>query len=180
MKEQREQQLPKSRDEDLACQELPDEMLVYDLKNHKAHCLNPTASQIWKACDGKTTVPEISKRLAQELNAPISEDVVWLALDQLGKSRLLEKRVVPPTGIERVTRRQAMRRLGLVVTLPLVTSIIAPTAVHAATCIGGKKNDKCSAAECGQLCASCKGKNYCNRDGNSSNYSCGDAQAACP
>src|SRR4051812_10883764 len=96
---------PHAREEGLVIQELPDELLVYDLDRHKAHCLNHTAAFIWKRCDGKTTVAEIAARISKEFNARADEEVVWLALDQLEKTDLLRKRVTRASDARQVTRR---------------------------------------------------------------------------
>jgi hypothetical protein len=58
------QPLPFARTHQLIVQEVPDEVLVYDLDRHKAHCLNRTSAIVWKHCDGKTTVAE-AKRLLE-------------------------------------------------------------------------------------------------------------------
>ncbi len=47
-----EQARPLARKADLVTKEVADEVLVYDLKSHKAHCLNQTAALVWKYCDG--------------------------------------------------------------------------------------------------------------------------------
>ena len=47
--------LPRMREQGLITDELPDEILVYDLDRHKAHCLNRTAALVWRQCDGKTS-----------------------------------------------------------------------------------------------------------------------------
>jgi hypothetical protein len=60
---------PLAREEGLVIQELPGELLIYDLNNHKAHCLNQTAAFIWKHCDGMTTVCEMAARLEKEFDA---------------------------------------------------------------------------------------------------------------
>ena len=52
----REQSVPRARKEGLVVQDMPDELLVYDVDRHKAHCLNQTAALVWKRCDGKTSV----------------------------------------------------------------------------------------------------------------------------
>ena len=39
---------PRARTEGLVVTELPDELLVYDLERHRAHCLNPTAALVFK------------------------------------------------------------------------------------------------------------------------------------
>src|SRR5262249_40286857 len=68
----------------------------------------------------------------------IDEAIVWQALEQLRKARLLREPFALPTGAARITRRQALRRLGktaaLALLVPAVTTIIAPTPVRAADC----------------------------------------------
>ncbi len=56
MRARPDQPLPLARKNELIIQELPEELLVYDLARHKAHCLNKTSAFIWKHCDGETTV----------------------------------------------------------------------------------------------------------------------------
>ena len=46
-------QVPVARKQGLVVQEMPDEVLIYDLDTNKAHCLNQTAAFVWKSCDGK-------------------------------------------------------------------------------------------------------------------------------
>jgi Coenzyme PQQ synthesis protein D (PqqD) len=131
---------PRARKDGLVVADLPDEVLVYDLSRHKAHCLNTTAGQVFKLCDGETRVGEIARRLQRTLGAPADERLVWLALDRLGRAGLLEERLDPPAGVARYSRRELVRRVavigGLSVLLPAVTSIVAPTPVQAAaTCV---------------------------------------------
>ena len=128
--------LPMARQEGLLIEKLPDEVLVYDLNRNKAHCLNQTAALIWNRCDGKTSVGELVRLLENDCRETIDDEVVWLALDQLGKARLLTERVARPGEEPRLSRRQLMRRVGLAVSLPLVVSILAPSASAALSCIG--------------------------------------------
>jgi hypothetical protein len=135
MQEKRKPLAPRARKEGLVIEELPDEVLVYDLKRDKAHCLNPMAALVWRHCDGETSVAEMVRLLQAELKTPVDEELVWFALDQLEKSFLLQERLIrPPRG--RLSRRELVRRLGLTagITLPLITSILAPTVVEAASC----------------------------------------------
>ena len=128
---------PLARKEGLIVEQMPDEVLVYDLDRHKAHCLNRTAAFVWQHCDGKSDASKIARRMEKEFNAKVNEDLVYLALDQLGKDHLLEKRVALPVEISGMSRRQVMRRIGLAtaVALPVVISIMSPTAANAVTCI---------------------------------------------
>ena len=124
-------------------------MLVYDRTNDEAHCLNVTAARVWAQCDGRTTVAEMTQLLEDEMKTPVTDKVVWFALEQLGKSRLLQEPWATPASVAQMSRRVMVRRLGIAaaVTVPLVTSIIAPTAAAAATCV--HPGDLCSSnAQC--------------------------------
>jgi hypothetical protein len=122
-------QAPLARQASLIVKELPDETLVYDLETDKAHCLNETSARVWKSCDGRTSVSEITRRLGAKLESPVDEAVVWLALDQLEKFKLLEKAPAKPAHLSGITRRQVIARLGIAaVALPLIISIVSPTA----------------------------------------------------
>src|SRR6185295_1332737 len=101
-----------ARNDELVVQDLPDEVLIYDLKSHKAHCLNTTAAFIWKHCDGQTTAHEIAKMMQQEWRTPVTEDAVWFALNKLSKAELLQERIILPEAKAGMTRRSAVRRLG--------------------------------------------------------------------
>jgi hypothetical protein len=129
--------LPRKREHQLVIDELPDEVLVYDLDRHKAHCLNQTAALVWQHCDGKSAASQIARRLTKQLRAPFNEDLVWLALRQLEKLHLLEQSISLPPEFLGMSRRQMIRNLSLAaaVAVPVVTSIVAPTAAEASTCV---------------------------------------------
>src|SRR5690348_5320233 len=74
---------PKARHKGLVVQEMPDEVLVYDLNTNKAHCLNDSAAAIWRACDGSNSVADIVNEFQRSGKGTVTEDFVWLALDQL-------------------------------------------------------------------------------------------------
>src|SRR5690242_17051460 len=116
------QTFPHAREEGLTVQDLVNEVLVYDLDRDKAHCLNPSVARIWKLCDGKTSVPEIAKKLEGALTTPIHEDVVWVALDQLEKAHLLREKLVRPEGQPRISRRDLAKRMavGAAVAVPFI------------------------------------------------------------
>lgn len=130
-----EEAKPLARSADLVTKEVGDEVLVYDLRNDKAHCLNQTAATVWKYCDGKATVAEIVLQLKNDLTLIMDEMVVWQAIERLNKAQLLEESVLLPDENPRLSRRETMRRLGrgTVVALPVVLSLVVPMAVHAQT-----------------------------------------------
>jgi len=136
------------REQGLIIDELPDEVLVYDLDRHRAHCLNRTAAQVWRRCDGKRWPAEIARHLQSELDQPFNEDLVWLALRQLNQIHLLAEPVGLPAKLAGMSRREMVRTMGIaaVVAVPLVTSVVAPMAVQAATCAGN--NQPCTSKAC--------------------------------
>jgi hypothetical protein len=126
---------PAARSTGLVIQEMENETLIYDLERHKAHCLNHTAALVWKNCDGRRAVADIAAVLSRELNAPVSDELVWFALDQLAEDNLLREKIETPAPLNGMTRRRMMKRLGVaaMVAVPVVTSLLAPTAAQAGT-----------------------------------------------
>jgi len=145
---------PKARQEGLVVQQLEDEVLVYDLERFKAHCLNQTAALVWQHCDGKMTTQDIALALEKEAGSPVGEEVVWLALGQLGKSGLLTQREMPLAGSAGISRREVIRRVGIAaaIALPIVTSIVAPKAAHAINCRPSGSACTTSAQCCSGVC----------------------------
>jgi len=154
MKREMDQLIPEARREGLVVQEMSEEVLVYDRERNKAHCLNRTAALVWSHCDGNKSVVEMARAIAEETNAPVDEDLIWLGVEQLSKTHLLQERAVMPEHKAGLSRREVMRRIGLTaaVALPVVTSIVAPTAAQAANCITSGGGCTSSAQCCSQLC----------------------------
>lgn len=122
---------PVARRAGLLIESVDDEVLVYDTERHRAHALNHAAAQIWRRCDGTTTPAEIARRLTDTLGGPVTEEFVRHGLDQLAKFHLLEGSS-PAVAEARPSRRDLILASGLAaLTLPLVTSIVAPTAAEA-------------------------------------------------
>src|SRR5258707_12077357 len=96
--------LPKARRNQLVRKELGGEMLVYDRNSDEAHCLNETAALVWAHCDGRTTVAEMAQLLEDELKTPVADEVVWFALEQLRKSRLLQEPWAATAPAEQMSR----------------------------------------------------------------------------
>jgi hypothetical protein len=124
---------PQSRKNEIVVQDLNGEVLIYDLKSNKAFCLNETSALVWQACDGTKSVSEISQAISKKLNEPANEDLVWLALDQLKQENLLENSDEIASGFNGMSRREAIRKVGLgtMIALPFVTGLIAPSAAMA-------------------------------------------------
>lgn len=121
---------PLSRRDDLVIQELNGEVLIYDLRSNKAFCLNETSARVWQACDGNNTVSDISRAIG-------SDDLVWLALNDLKKEKLVEHDLPTPSKFEGMTRRQVVKNIGLssLLALPIIAGMTAPAAAQTGTCM---------------------------------------------
>lgn len=124
-----------ARNEDLVVRELQDEVLVYDLKRDKAHCLNHTSAFVWNHCDGQTTVYEMAKLMEKEWGTPVTEEMVWFILNKLSRADLLQEPITLPQAQAGISRRSAVRRLGFgaLMAVPVVMSIVTPVAAAAAS-----------------------------------------------
>jgi Coenzyme PQQ synthesis protein D (PqqD) len=154
MKREMDQLIPEARREGLVVQELSDEVLVYDRERNKAHCLNRTAALVWSHCDGNSSVAEMARAIEEETNEPVDDDLIWLGVEQLSKTHLLQENAMMPEHKTGLSRREVIRRIGLAaaVALPVVTSIVAPTAAQAANCIPSGQACTTAAQCCSQLC----------------------------
>lgn len=126
-------QVPVARKERLVIQEMPNEVLVYDLDTNKAHCLNQTAAFVWKSCDGKNSITEIAKLVGENSGAAVPDDLVWLAIDQLNEKNLLANEL--KMELNGSTRREVIKKIGLaaVIGIPIIASLTAPSSVLAAS-----------------------------------------------
>jgi len=120
---------PQARQNQLVVRELGDETLVYDLERDTAHCLNRVAAEVWKYCNGERSVSEIARLVTTDATSPVDEQVVWYALEQLGKDHLLQESVTPPASASGLTRRELLKRVGVTsaVAVPVISSLLVPT-----------------------------------------------------
>lgn len=140
---------PLSRSQDLVVQELNGELLIYDLRDHRAFSLNETSSMVWKACDGENSVEEIGSKLG-------NEDLVWLALDQLKNERLMDATPELSERFGTLSRREAIQKVGMasMIALPVIAGLAVPAAAQAQSC-GTACN---TPAQCpNQTCNRCSG-----------------------
>lgn len=141
--------LPPARD-DLVAQELAAELLVYDSKNDKAFCLNDTLKFVFQACDGKTSFAELRAKHG------LTDDVIFLALDELREANLLEEGHVYQSPWAGLSRRDALARIGLatMIALPAILSTTVPTPAEAASLLpllaACSNNSQCASNFCTQ------------------------------
>jgi hypothetical protein len=145
---------PVARRDGLLTRELPDELLVYERDEHRAHCLNRTAAAVFRNADGTRTVADLALLVAPEGDRAVGEAVVAEALARLAEAGLLEGE----PAAKGWSRREVVRRVGIgaAILLPVVASVVAPTpAEAAATCVS-----TCTGKTDGTPC-SCYGANPC-------------------
>ena len=165
--------LPRSRTADIVVQSLGNEVLIYDLKSHLAYNLNETSSVVYLACDGETSFDELRSK------SNFTDYLIFLALEGLNKENLLESDSYrsPFAGL---SRREVIKKVGLaaMITLPVITKLIAPTAATAAsrtTCVAPNQKvtlpRQSTQASCALLSADDSVATCCSKDYLSSTYS---------
>jgi hypothetical protein len=156
-------QRPIARKNGLVVQEVPDEVLVYDLDSNKAHCLNQSAAIIWRSCDGNNSVTDIAKLVENQAGGKVTEDFVWLAIDQLSENNLLEKEIT--SNFVGQSRREVIKKIGLatMVAIPVIASLVAPPSALAAQSCNCNNPSQCGTPP-NLTCAStvnCNGVGIC-------------------
>ena len=120
---------PKKRLRNVRVEEFQGEVLVYDLDNHRAHCLNGVAARVWNLCDGTRSVAQIAAAVADDPTAPADEALVWSALTELDAASLLDTPI--DIAADEPSRRSAIAKIGWAAAIPLVLSIAVPEPAYA-------------------------------------------------
>lgn len=128
---------PQARPE-LLLSETSDECLVYDFRDHEAHCMNAAAYAIFRQLDGRSTLAEIRVKASRAFGAELAEPAVRTAIAELEAAGLLVARRIAPRAVDH-RRRRALARLaataGASLALPALWSIVAPTSAEAASTV---------------------------------------------
>lgn len=119
--------LPPTRNENIVVQEAGVETLIYDLTTNKAYCLNETTAKVFHACGNNRTFAD----LRREHN--FTDDLIYLTLDELAANNLIAD--YQSNYFSGLSRREVIRKVGLatMVALPVISSLVAPQAAHAAS-----------------------------------------------
>jgi PqqD family protein of HPr-rel-A system len=92
--------MPRLRRSDLITCAVDEEIVVLDRAAGYVHQLNATASQIWRACDGRHSVEDIAAQVTQRFD--IAPDAVLrdvhTALAEFERLGLLDRNAVEPCG----------------------------------------------------------------------------------
>ncbi len=136
--------LPIARQSDIIVQNLDNELLIYNLKTNQAYSLNETSALIYQLCDGNRTIDQIVDEVNKQLKHKVNTDFVWYAIYHLQQNDLISETKPMKSGFEGISRREAVRKVGLatLAVLPFITMVTAPKAAAASsTCQIG---DPCS------------------------------------
>ena len=190
--------LPVARDEGLLVEDVADETVIYDARTKEAHGLNPLATIVFRHCDGETTVGEAAALAAERLGKPVTPDEVMNAVAQLEDRELVD---VPKPRGKGLSRREMMRKTAVAgaaaASLPVITTILAPTPAAAATqfcteetlckccefgtcaCATNSGGQSCCKGQGCQCISASEGKKHC-KPGNAPATTCNDVDAVCP
>ncbi len=81
---------PIKRTTDLIIHEFGSELIIYDLIDNRAVCLNTSAKRIWQMCDGTKSISDTAEDLGAEIGVEVDESFVKFGLSQLGEVNLLQ------------------------------------------------------------------------------------------
>ena len=119
---------PIVRTDQLVCEDVSGECVIYDAREKKAHHLNSTLTWIWRRCDGNTTIEALADSFEQEFNITDGLPVLVTGLEQLEARDLLDNTFdfnLLATEQAAISRRAIVA--GGSVLMPLIVSILAPT-----------------------------------------------------
>jgi hypothetical protein len=107
------------------------ELLAFDVRTNRLHCLSPFAATVFESCDGNRSPAQMARSIAGPGSLAERTAAVQVALDELSARGLVE--CGRPRGEARtLSRRKLLMGLGL--SVPLVATILAPTPAQAGTC----------------------------------------------
>lgn len=136
---------------DLIVKHIDDEVLFYNLKTHKAICLNVTAAAVYEACDGTNDIDDLAEV------TDLSENEISRTLRNLNKQGLLMDGFSAPTIL---SRRAAFTTLakGAIGTAPVVMAISVPSAAIAMSCLADRETCSSGSECCSGFCSSSNGR----------------------
>jgi len=122
---------PLSHPHKFITEEVGHDVIVYDRTSKKAHSLNPSVAWIWRQCDGKTDIDQLSAGFERQFNTADGAGFVLAGLEQLKTAGLLEiegDSLSPEIG-PMISRRSALAAgSGL---FPLIATVLVPSAAAA-------------------------------------------------
>jgi hypothetical protein len=103
----------------LSIKEMPDgSRIVLNSSNETVLALNATAAAAWEACDGPTSLAEVTERMQRALGSELTEEIAEQSI-----LKLQEQNLVTTSGAYNQTSRRAVLATLGTIALPLVVSM---------------------------------------------------------
>ena len=118
----------------LSIKQMPDgSKIIVNSENETVLALNTTAAAAWEACDGPTSLAEVTERMRGALGSELSEEIAEQSI-----LKLQEQNLVTTSGAYNQTSRRAVLAALGTVALPLVVSMtVAQQKAYAYTARSG-------------------------------------------
>ena len=123
--------------EGLLVEEIDGEVLVVNSATNEAHALSGASAAVFALCDGATTRAEMATLVAVQTGLPVDPAIVDLALAELVDAGI----VTCPAAPTQATRRQMLRRLGLVAGAAAAFPLVETIAMRPAAAQGSAPTD---------------------------------------
>jgi len=137
---------PKARTAHLEVVPIDDELHVLDVQTGVVHRLHPITAVVWHQADGTQTIEDLHRYVQDEIDPQAGEEAVWLALDALAEADLLEERMAPPTGTQRISRRDMIARVAAV-GVGISSFMVSPLQAQSAPGGGESEQEQSSKAQ---------------------------------
>jgi hypothetical protein len=170
--------------------ESKDDVLVYDTQTHHIHHLNQISAAVWRLCDGRRTLDDVTREMQASAPGGVGEDVVRLALTKLESANLLDSELDSSLRAYGQSRRKFLRRAAVAgaIAVPVVVSMTAPQAAFAGStscgqsCVDDGLNSECNGncSQCGQETGRGCGSVCCSPGGGSPHLPNCSTVPACP
>ena len=144
---------PIARAEGLLIESVGEETVVYDTEAKEAHCLKSLAAAVFMYADGTKTASDIAELAAYRMGTPVTEAEVNDAFAQLDSCALLDQGPVVVHKSNGMSRRDVLKRFGVVAGVAAATPLIATVSASAAPgdskiptggCCGSTRTDTCT------------------------------------
>lgn len=142
---------------------------MYETATHRAHCLGRTAAAVWREWDGRRGAKELARRVGRSLDTSVDEASVRLAVRRLRRAGLIGG-ALPSDGPDRdrgrrETRRSALRGVGAMAGLAVMSLAVPSPAQVAATCFPNgntcARSSQCCSGCCNVNSGRCSGGGRC-------------------
>lgn len=103
------QDYPMALTSNLVVREINGEVLIYNLETYKTSFLDEVSALIWRSCDGRKSVAQISFDVSWKLNSNIDEELIKQTIAELKRDNLIIERNNVRMNFDKFLRRRATK-----------------------------------------------------------------------